>query len=66
MRQAQSANASSVRDALDRVRLRRAVRPSERYGRGATTAEDPMAIGPEEVLASPVLANDAQAEGRAA
>jgi hypothetical protein len=42
------------------------VRLFEQRGRGAITAEDLMTIGPDEILASRVLANDAGAEGRAA
>jgi probable Rubsico expression protein CbbX len=49
------ANARSVRNALDRARLRQAVRLFESRGRALTT-EDLMTIGPEEILASRVLA----------
>ena len=69
MRQPHFANARSVRNALDRARLRQAVRLFQRRGHGAITAEDLMTIGPDEILASRVLANGtggAQAEGRAA
>jgi probable Rubsico expression protein CbbX len=70
MRQPHFANARSVRNALDRARLRQAVRLFERRGGGAITAEDLMTIGPDEILASRVLADgsddDAPAAGRAA
>ncbi len=66
MRQPHFANARTVRNALDHARLRQAVRLFERRGQGAITAEDLMTIGPDEILASRVLANDAGAEGRAA
>lgn len=56
MRQPHFANARSVRNALDRARLRQAVRLFERRGQGAITAEDLMTIGPEEILSSRVLA----------
>jgi probable Rubsico expression protein CbbX len=55
MRQPHFANARSVRNALDRARLRRAVRLFESHGK-ALTVEDPQTIGPEEILASRVLA----------
>lgn len=69
MRQPHFARARSMRNALDRARLRQAVRLFERRGHGAITAEDLMTIGHDEILASRVLANgtgEAQAEGRAA
>jgi probable Rubsico expression protein CbbX len=59
MRQPHFANARSVRNALDRARLRQAVRLFEQRARGAITAEDLMTIGPEEILASRVLADGA-------
>ena len=66
MRQPHFANARSVRNALDRARLRQAVRLFESRGR-AITAEDLMTIGPEEILASRVLADgDAAGQGQAA
>jgi len=55
MRQPHFANARSVRNALDRARLRHAVRLFERRGQGLTV-EDLQTIGPEEILASRVLA----------
>ena len=57
MRQPHFANARSVRNALDRARLRQAVRLFEGRNR-AVTAEDLMTIGPEEILASRVLADE--------
>ena len=59
MRQPHFANARSVRNALDRARLRQAVRLFESRDR-AITAEDLMTIGPEEILASRVLAADGE------
>ncbi|HYZ31181.1 MAG TPA: CbbX protein [Crenalkalicoccus sp.] len=64
MRQAHFANARSVRNALDRARLRQAVRLFEARGH-ALTREELMAIGPQDILASRVLA-EAAASGRAA
>lgn len=55
MRQPHFANARSVRNALDRARLRHAVRLFESRGR-ALTLDDLQTIGPEEILASRVLA----------
>ena len=55
MRQPHFANARSVRNALDRARLRQAVRLFEQQPE-AVTAEALMTIGPEEILASRVLA----------
>ncbi|WP_431267123.1 CbbX protein [Dankookia sp. P2] len=55
MRQPHFANARSVRNALDRARLRQAVRLFEERPE-AVTAEALMTIGPEEILASRVLA----------
>jgi probable Rubsico expression protein CbbX len=55
MRQPHFANARSVRNALDRARLRQAVRLFESRGKGLTV-EDLQTIGPEEILASRVLA----------
>jgi probable Rubsico expression protein CbbX len=57
MRQPHFANARSVRNALDRARLRQAVRLFESRER-AISAEELMTIGPEEILASRVLAAD--------
>ncbi len=61
MRQPHFANARSVRNALDRARLRQAVRLFESRGRGLTV-EDLQTIGPEEILASRVLAAAPQEE----
>ena len=58
MRQPHFAKARSVRNALDRARLRQAVRLFETRGR-SLTAEDLMTIEPEEILASRVLAEPA-------
>jgi probable Rubsico expression protein CbbX len=58
MRQPHFANARSVRNALDRARLRQAVRLFEARG-NAITAEDLMTIDAEEILASRVLAEPA-------
>ena len=55
MQQPHFANARSVRNALDRARLRQAVRLFEQRPE-AVTAEDLMTIGPQEILASRVLA----------
>ncbi|TDH60436.1 CbbX protein [Dankookia rubra] len=55
MQQPHFANARSVRNALDRARLRQAVRLFEQQPE-AVTAEALMTIGPEEILASRVLA----------
>lgn len=63
MHQPHFANARSVRNALDRARLRQAVRLFESRGKGLTV-EDLQTIGPEEILASRVLA--ASPEERAA
>lgn len=60
MRQPHFANARSIRNALDRARLRQAVRLFERRGAGAITAEDLMTIEPDEILASRVLADGAE------
>lgn len=54
MRQPHFANARSVRNALDRARLRHAVRLFESRDR-PLSAEDLVTIGPEEILASRVL-----------
>ncbi len=56
MRQPHFSNARSVRNALDRARLRQAVRLFESRG-GKLTAEDLITISPEEILASRVFAN---------
>jgi len=58
MRQPNFANARSVRNALDRARLRHAVRLFETRGR-ALTAEDLSTLEPPEILASRVLAAEA-------
>ena len=64
MRQPHFANARSVRNALDRARLRQAVRLFEARGR-RLTAEDLSTIQPPEILASRVLAvDDAEQEAR--
>ena len=55
MRQPHFSNARSVRNALDRVRLRQAVRLFETCG-DALTVEDLMTLGPQEILASRVFA----------
>ena len=55
MRQPHFSNARSVRNALDRARLRQAVRLFEAGGR-ALTVEDLMTLGPDEILASRVFA----------
>ena len=55
MRQPHFANARSVRNALDRARLRQAVRLFESRGQ-PLSPEDLVTIGPEEILASRVLA----------
>lgn len=55
MRQPHFANARSVRNALDRARLRQAVRLFESRDR-PLAPEDLVTIGPEEILASRVLA----------
>jgi len=60
MRQPHFANARSVRNALDRARLRQAVRLFEQRPE-AVTADDLMTIGPQEILASRVLACQASA-----
>jgi len=62
MRQPHFANARSVRNALDRARLRQAVRLFEARGR-RLTAEDLSTIEPPEILASRVLAADEAAQG---
>ena len=56
MRQPHFSNARSVRNALDRARLRQAVRLFETRGH-ALTVEDLMTLEPDEILASRVLAN---------
>jgi hypothetical protein len=55
MRQPHFANARSVRNALDRARLRHAVRLFETPDR-KLTADDLSTIEPQEILASRVLA----------
>ncbi len=55
MRQPHFSNARSVRNALDRARLRQAVRLFETRDH-ALTVEDLMTLQPEEILASRVLA----------
>ncbi|MGD0107068.1 MAG: CbbX protein [Rhodopila sp.] len=59
MRQPHFSNARSVRNALDRARLRQAVRLFETRGH-ALTVEDLMTLGPEEILASRVFAAAAE------
>jgi probable Rubsico expression protein CbbX len=54
MRQPHFSNARSVRNALDRIRLRQAVRLFESRGR-ALTIEDLMTLEPGEILASRVF-----------
>jgi hypothetical protein len=55
MRQPHFANARSVRNALDRARLRQAVRLFETRDR-SLTHEDLMTLHPDEILASRVFA----------
>ena len=55
MKQPHFSNARSVRNALDRARLRQAVRLFETRGH-TLTVEDLMTLGPEEILASRVFA----------
>jgi len=55
MRQPHFSNARSVRNALDRARLRQAVRLFETRGQ-ALTVEDLMTLEPQEILASRVFA----------
>ena len=55
MRQPHFSNARSVRNALDRARLRQAVRLFETRDH-ALTVEDLMTLQPEEILASRVFA----------
>jgi probable Rubsico expression protein CbbX len=59
MRQPHFSNARSVRNALDRARLRQAVRLFETRGQ-ALTVEDLMTLEPGEILASRVLAPDVE------
>jgi len=59
MRQPHFSNARSVRNALDRARLRQAVRLFETRGH-ALTVEDLMTLGPDEILASRVFAAAAE------
>ena len=54
MRQPHFSNARSVRNALDRIRLRQAVRLFKSGGR-ALTIEDLMTLEPGEILASRVF-----------
>ena len=61
MRQPHFSNARSVRNALDRARLRQAVRLFETRGH-TLTVEDLMTLGPEEILASRVFAVAAETE----
>jgi probable Rubsico expression protein CbbX len=60
MRQPHFSNARSVRNALDRARLRQAVRLFETRGH-TLTAEDLMTLGPDEILASRVFAAASEA-----
>jgi probable Rubsico expression protein CbbX len=60
MRQPHFANARSIRNALDRARLRHAVRLFESRGQ-ALTADDLATIEPPEILASRVLAAGTEA-----
>lgn len=67
MRRPHFADARPARDVPDRARPRRAVRLFERRGQGATTAEDFMTTGSDEIPASRVPAGGARpAEGSAA
>ncbi len=59
MRQPHFSNARSVRNALDRARLRQAVRLFETRGQ-TLTVEDLMTLEPEEILASRVFAAAAE------
>jgi len=61
MRQPHFSNARSVRNALDRARLRQAVRLFETRGH-VLTVEDLMTLRPEEILASRVFAAAAGAK----
>ena len=56
MQQPHFANARSIRNALDRARLRQAIRLFEGRGKGPISVDDLVTIGPDEVLASRVLA----------
>ena len=58
MRQPHFANARSIRNALDRARLRQAVRLFESRDQGAISLDALVTIGPEEIRASGVLAGD--------
>ena len=58
MRQPHFANARSIRNALDRARLRQAVRLFESRDQGAISLDALVTIGPEEIRASRVLAGD--------
>ena len=59
MQQPHFANARSIRNALDRARLRQAIRLFEGRNRGPITEDDLVTIGAPEVLASRVLAGEA-------
>ena len=55
MRQPHFANARSIRNALDRARLRQAIRLFDARGQGAIALDDLVTIGQEEVRASRVF-----------
>jgi len=62
MQQPHFANARSIRNALDRARLRQAVRLFERRD-GALSIDDLMTIEADEILSSRVLTDPATAKG---
>ena len=62
MEQPHFANARSIRNALDRARLRQATRLFERRGEGLTT-DDLMTIEADEILASRVFSGGLESEG---
>ncbi len=55
MGQPHFANARSIRNALDRARLRQAIRLFDARGRGPISVDELVTIGPDEVLASRVM-----------
>lgn len=60
MAQPHFANARSIRNALDRARLRQAIRLFDQRGQGPIAADALVTIGPDEVLASRVLSGAAE------
>ena len=62
MRQPHFANARSIRNALDRTRLRHANRLFGRRG-AALTRSDLMTLDPADILASRVFRDDAPDQG---